>query len=455
MHYSRALGVLALLLSQVLLILPAKAAIFPDVPDGHLYRMQIESLVGLKVINGNADGSYKPEKGVNRAELLAMLYRATGKTPDSSKRNCFPDVQPGSWYELYVCDASAKGFVGGYPDGYFRPSKEVNRVEALKMITLVFGMQVPEVQSSNWASVTFSDVASNQWYAKYLLHAYNMSIIPIPGMSASVFMPEAILKRGEAAAFIYNALHASPRQQNGMSASSAPAQNAVSSTPGRSARSSQSSMGGTVIKTLSIPASVSGNFQKKNSVAYRFSLAASLSIAVDVKLGGSFVGDNVSCRLYKLETDGFSTEYYLGYQETSTCQLRVKLSPGEYQLELNPSVADAVYTMDVKTMKGDGNDGFSEAKPLLWNQPRSDSLEVGDLADWYKFSLTAEKQMMLEITNETEYLCIVYPMADVDIYGFEGPKCGESYMFPKGTYYVGIVRKQGHPDRAIYSLRMK
>ena len=68
----------AILLTSVPL---AFASVFPDVPDGYMYQEEIEMLVGAQVINGNPDGSFKPERGVNRAEMLKMLYKAKGKIP--------------------------------------------------------------------------------------------------------------------------------------------------------------------------------------------------------------------------------------------------------------------------------------------------------------------------------------------------------------------------------------
>ena len=137
----------------------ALAAVFPDVPDSHLYREPIELLVGRAVINGNPDGNFYPETRVNRAEMLKMLYIAAGKIPESTHQRCFPDVIPGSWYEKYVCDAAFQGYVQGYSDGSFRPANTVNRVEAIKMIAEVFGISVSELSNEMRQVVKFVDVS--------------------------------------------------------------------------------------------------------------------------------------------------------------------------------------------------------------------------------------------------------------------------------------------------------
>ncbi|HBU09588.1 MAG TPA: hypothetical protein DEB30_02180, partial [Candidatus Peribacter riflensis] len=94
----------------------------------------------------------------NRAEMLKMLYKATGKTPDSTSRACFSDVERLSWYESYVCDAAAHHYVEGYSNGTFRPANPVNRVEALKMITQVIGIPVEEIGEEARQVVKFVDV---------------------------------------------------------------------------------------------------------------------------------------------------------------------------------------------------------------------------------------------------------------------------------------------------------
>jgi 2-keto-4-pentenoate hydratase/2-oxohepta-3-ene-1,7-dioic acid hydratase in catechol pathway len=46
------------------------------------------------------------------------------------------------WYFNYVCLAKLKGFVGGYPDGSFRPTQKINFVEAAKIITIALGYEI-------------------------------------------------------------------------------------------------------------------------------------------------------------------------------------------------------------------------------------------------------------------------------------------------------------------------
>lgn len=110
-------------------------ASYSDVSTDYKYVNAIEFMTKEGVIQGNPDGTYQPERNLNRAELLKILIEARFETEFETYANsrCFPDVKKGEWFEKYVCFAKAKGIVKGYADGTFKPSREVNFVEAMKM----------------------------------------------------------------------------------------------------------------------------------------------------------------------------------------------------------------------------------------------------------------------------------------------------------------------------------
>ena len=120
----------ALLLSPIGQAIPAYAAgPFSDVTPTTPYAKAIAELKADRVIGGYEDGSFKPSAQINRAELLKIILEARGETVDS--RRCFPDVQD-QWFARYVCTAKTAGIVSGYDDGLFRPEKPVNFVEEFR-----------------------------------------------------------------------------------------------------------------------------------------------------------------------------------------------------------------------------------------------------------------------------------------------------------------------------------
>ncbi len=127
---------------------------FPDVA-GQEYEEAIEFVYLRGVVDGYPDGTYKPDKQINRAEFTKIIVEAVypGQATGS---NCFPDVKE-EWFAPYVCFAAEKGIIDGYPDGTFRPADYVNYVESLKIIMEAFGFEAVE------------DGAA--WYAPYLEEA--------------------------------------------------------------------------------------------------------------------------------------------------------------------------------------------------------------------------------------------------------------------------------------------
>ncbi|PIQ76209.1 hypothetical protein COU78_01475 [Candidatus Peregrinibacteria bacterium CG10_big_fil_rev_8_21_14_0_10_49_24] len=417
----------------------ALASLFPDVPATHIHYKEIDSLVNAGVINGNPDGTFDPAAPVNRAAFLKMLYKAKGKEPDPTSVRCFKDVIPDSWYEPFVCDAAANRYVDGYPDGNFRPAQAVKRVEALKMITTVFDIEVDEIDALAKEIVNFVDISTSAWYTVYLYTAFNKGILPIPGQDGARFYPDKELLRSEAAAYIYNALNVEireARQQPVTQSSSASANNDDTSDSGQSG-SAQSSASDSTEVAVSFPFERSGKFTAKRPYAFVFDIGSPTTAYIKVDLATS---GKVSCRLYLLASTGFSDEYFLGHQEGNSCYIHAALNPGAYQLQLQPTVADATFSVEASVKAGDGNDGFREALGLPKNTPRSAVLEVNDIQDWYSFVVRKEETMTLDITNALEIDCIVYAMKDVDLYGFSGPSCGQSYLYPPGTYFVAIGR---------------
>lgn len=416
------------------------AGLFPDVGDNHPFKAEIELLARASVVKGNPDGKFYPDKSVNRAEFLKMLYTATGRTPNAVSSSCFSDVERGSWYESYVCDAASKqnAFVQGYSDGKFRPASPVSRTEALKMVITVFGFSAPDITSNDQDIIKFVDVSVTAWYSKYIRAAYRIGILPIMSQGGAHFYPEQELLRGEAAAYISNAMNPASEKSSSSSLSS------VSSSTTSAMSSSSSSGPVPVTMNVSFPFTDSTRFSGKMSTSYLFELKGTKTqVSVSVQTTGYYPSD-VTCRLYLMGESGFSDEYYLGVQNESSCSIVVNARPGKYQLQLQPTVADVPYTVSAAIGQTDGNDGFIDALNIGDMTPRTAVLETGDLYDWYTFTMTKKLTATVDVTAVEKLTCIIYTPSDVDQFGFSGPECGKPYEFVPGVKYtVGIGRGTG------------
>ncbi len=165
--------------------------------------LNTESLVGqaaanlreAEVISGYPDGTFQPDKPVNRAELAKFLLLAKGRTVDIKHNNGrFPDVKEGEWYVRYIIDAADLGIIEGYPSGNFKPAQTVNTAEFLKMLSKTFDL--PENLPQD-----FADVDSSAWFAPYVGNVPEWELFPERGVA--FLEPAREMTRGEVAVALY------------------------------------------------------------------------------------------------------------------------------------------------------------------------------------------------------------------------------------------------------------
>lgn len=132
---------------------------FPDI-EGYIYEGAIEFVKEKGIVQGYPDGTYGPDKLINRAEFTKIIIEA--KFPGiAAGTDCFPDVQD-EWFAKYVCHAKFHEVIEGYPDGTFGPEKNINYVEALKIVLETFEYIIEDADGS--------------WYTKYLVTAEEWGI---------------------------------------------------------------------------------------------------------------------------------------------------------------------------------------------------------------------------------------------------------------------------------------
>lgn len=142
-------------------LIPTAFAAFSDVTSDTLYNQDIQWLANNKVIQGYPDGTFGPDKCVKRAELLKMIYELQDKELSNDTRSNFKDTEVGQWYIPYINTAKELGTIQGYADGTFKPDQCVNRAEALKITQNAyikgyapekFFREVCDVHDNDWFS---------------------------------------------------------------------------------------------------------------------------------------------------------------------------------------------------------------------------------------------------------------------------------------------------------------
>lgn len=120
-------------------VFAASTGHFSDVKSTHPNFGAIEALADSGFIEGYADGTFKPSRLVARSELAAMIVRALEANPEEGRyKNCFDDMKK-QWFAKYVCYGKSNRWLSGYPGTqFFRPGSNVIVVEALRMILDAF-----------------------------------------------------------------------------------------------------------------------------------------------------------------------------------------------------------------------------------------------------------------------------------------------------------------------------
>jgi len=108
---------------------------FPDVPQSHWASCEIDKLAMNDVVVGYPDGRFKPNKNISRAEFATMLVKGFNLDACGMERdNMFTDVPRGNWANAAIAKAVDENLLKGYPNGQFKPNNHVTRAEALTSI---------------------------------------------------------------------------------------------------------------------------------------------------------------------------------------------------------------------------------------------------------------------------------------------------------------------------------
>jgi hypothetical protein len=404
---------------------------FPDVPSDYVYTNDIAKLAADGILTGNADGNFYPNRIVNRAEIVKILYMAAGKKPDTPSAKCFTDIDVLAWYAPYICDAKRLGYIHGYSDGTFKPSQSVNRAEALKMLFTILELPIVHTMTS---MPDLPDIDANAWYMPYVRSAYEHTLLPLYGQPGPGFGPEKLVTRGEMAAYVHYCVYVIKdhlSQQNTWSASAS----SVSSTTVQSVSSSASSFNPVPLNTSW---QQSGNFTSTKPVTYSFTVNATETIHIEV-VQDVHAQAAAHCTLFKFEPNGFSYELYYGHEQDRSCTIVATLLPGTYQFQMVPTIADAAYSAAIRTATGDGNDNFAQATALR-STVLGQTLPANNTHNWYSFELKVPTRQMITLADDSVVQCDIYGLENVDFDGPNKPVCNVPMLYPAGSYIVGVRR---------------
>ncbi len=139
-----------------------------------------------RYVNGYPDGTFRPERELTRAEAAAILSRLPW-TGGQQPAIAYSDVAPSHWAAQAIATATARGLMTGDPGGTFRPDAPLTRAEIAVIIVRLKGL-------APLPGSTFAD-AQGHW-AQPLIKAVQEARL-MQGMPDGSFQPGRSVTRAE------------------------------------------------------------------------------------------------------------------------------------------------------------------------------------------------------------------------------------------------------------------
>ena len=142
-----------------------------------------------KYISGFPDGTFKPGKEVSRAEAVRMFVKLVNNGAELPKNPTtkFKDAN-NSWYSDEINFAANKGFIKGYSDGTFKPNQAITRAEFAQMIAVFVKDGYPGTGELKDVKGHWASDAINELYGNKNIKGYD----------DGTFKPDQKLTRAEA-----------------------------------------------------------------------------------------------------------------------------------------------------------------------------------------------------------------------------------------------------------------
>jgi hypothetical protein len=174
-----------------------ESALYADVRSDYWALSYIVGLSNESIMNGYANGKFKPADNISRMEFAKLVVRSMGWGLVTPEQQSFDDVSKDCWAYSFVETAQRHGVLDGYGNRRFRPDKPISRAEIAKIFAIAKGLK------ATTANDQFSDI-TDSWAKGYINACTEYGIVN--GYANKRFKPEANAKRAEAAKMVYVAI---------------------------------------------------------------------------------------------------------------------------------------------------------------------------------------------------------------------------------------------------------
>lgn len=183
----------------------SKALAFTDIQN-QLAKECISQLAERNIVRGYANQTFRPQLTINRAEFAVLLLNAFPYSQSKQSAIEFKDVPKTHWAYKAIGDAYEKGFFTGYPDGTFRPSQPIPKVQAIAILGNHLNFSISQ-NPETILKKHFDDEAQIPNYARNAVAAATNGRIVVNHPKVRQLQPNKSLTRGEIAAIICQSLN--------------------------------------------------------------------------------------------------------------------------------------------------------------------------------------------------------------------------------------------------------
>lgn len=171
---------------------------FTDI-ENHWSQKCILSLAEKNLVSGYPDRTFHPNAPLTRAEFAVLMGNVFRYTQTVQRPVPFTDVPSNYWAYKDIQNASAKGFLAGYPDRTFKPELLLPRVQAFIALAAQLKLKVPD-KSKEVLTNYFDDANQIPQYAQAMMAAASTGFLVINYPNSRRLNPNKSITRGEIAA---------------------------------------------------------------------------------------------------------------------------------------------------------------------------------------------------------------------------------------------------------------
>ena len=143
---------------------------FNDVAFGLWHNKSISTMANVGILKGRTADTFVPNAPITRAEFAAICSRFDQSNVEI--KSDFNDIS-GHWAEKEIRRAASLGWIKGYADGSFKPDQNITRAEAASMINRMLHRLPETVEDLLDGMVQWQDNNPSDWYYINMQEATN------------------------------------------------------------------------------------------------------------------------------------------------------------------------------------------------------------------------------------------------------------------------------------------